>query len=202
MDPSSVIAEAVLNFIGNVPTTREVKSFAPKALAASIARSAQTKAALTAATLALPPGPLGWVTILPEIIAVWRIQAQMVADIAGVYGKEVFLSREQMIYCLFKHTAAQAVRDLVVRAGERYIVRRVSVRAIEGVARAVGLRWSGRVASKSITRWWPVVGALGVGGYAYFDTRQVAQTALELFEREIEEQPFGDTSIIEHDAGS
>jgi hypothetical protein len=188
MDPSSLIAKSIMDFIGQVPATREVKSFEPRMLARSIARSAQSKAAITAATLSLPPGPLGWLTLLPELIAVWRIQAQMVADIAGVYDQQSHLSREQMIYCLFKHTAAQAVRDLVVRAGERFIVRRVSLRALEGVARAVGIRFTSRTLGKSVARWWPVVGALGVGGYAYYDTRQVAQTALELFEHNIEEQ--------------
>jgi len=58
-----------------------------------------------AGTLALPPGPLGWMTILPEMVGVWKIQAQMVADIAALYGKTATLTQEQMLYCLFKHTA-------------------------------------------------------------------------------------------------
>jgi hypothetical protein len=37
--------------------------------------------------------------------------------------------------------------------------------------------------SKGISRWLPVVGAVGVGAYAYYDTRHVAQTAIALFER-------------------
>ena len=34
-----------------------------------------------------------------------------------------------------------------------------------------------------------VVGAVGVGAYAYYDTSQVARTAIALFEREIEIAP-------------
>ena len=41
----------------------------------------------------------------------------------------------------------------------------------------------------SMSRWLPVVGAMGVGAYAYYDTRQVAKTAVALFEREIELAP-------------
>lgn len=33
------------------------------------------------------PGPLGLLTILPDMYAIWRVQAQLVADIAAVYGK-------------------------------------------------------------------------------------------------------------------
>jgi hypothetical protein len=110
----------------------------------------------------------------------------MVADLAGVYGKKAALTREQMIYCLFRHTAAQAVRDLVVRVGERYLVRQVSLRAFQGVAQKVGVRVSQRSLGAGLSRWLPIAGAIGVGAYAYYDTAHVARTAIELFQREID----------------
>ena len=113
----------------------------------------------------------------------------MVADIAGTYGKQAFLTREQMLYCLFRHAAAQAVRDLVVRVGERFLVRRVSLRVFQQIAKKIGVRITQRIIGKSITRWLPVVGALGVAGYAYYDTGQVAQTATELFGSAIDIEP-------------
>ena len=179
------VAEAILDFIGRVLLSDERESRNPAARARSIANSAAARAALTAGSLALPPGPLGWLTVLPELIAVWKIQAQMVADIAGVYGKDAALTREQMIYCLFRHTAAQAVRDLVVRVGERFLVQQVSVRALQGVARRVGVRMTQQAIGKGVTRWVPVMGALGVGAYAYYDTGQVARTAIELFRHDV-----------------
>ncbi len=109
----------------------------------------------------------------------------MVADIAGIYDKNAYLTREQMIYCLFRHTAAQAVRDLVVRVGERILVQGVSLGAMQVIAREVGISITRRAIRKGVSRWLPVIGALGVGTYAYFDTAQVARTAIELFEREI-----------------
>jgi hypothetical protein len=42
-----------------------------------------------------------------------------------------------------------------------------------------------RAAGKGLARWLPVVGALGVGAYAYYDTGQVAATAIELFSGEV-----------------
>lgn len=183
------IAEAILNFIGRVPESGEHKSRNPSDRARSVAGSAAAKAALTAGSLALPPGPLGWLTILPELVAVWRIQAQMVADIAGIYGRDAALTREQMIYCLFRHAAAQAVRDLVVRVGERFLVQHVSVRALQSIAERVGVRITQQTIGKGISRWVPVVGALGVGAYAYYDTGQVARTAIELFRHEVEIAP-------------
>jgi len=192
VDPDKQIGKAILDFIGQVPQTRESKSYDADNLARSIARSAQSRAAATAATLALPPGPLGWFTVVPELMAVWRIQAQMVADIAGVYGKQGQLSREQMIYCLFRHTAAQVARDLVVRVGQRYIVRHLSERGLETLAQRIGMHFTRRALGQAASRWLPLLGAVGVGGYAWFDTRQVARSACELFRRDIAEQPAPD----------
>lgn len=195
-DPGKAVGETVLNFIGRVPHTDEHHAHAPGERAQIIANAAARRAATTAGGLALPPGPFGWLTVLPELVAVWKIQAQMVADIAGAYGKTVFLSREQMIYCLFRHSAAQAVRDLVARVGERYLVQRVSLQALQIVARAVGVRITQQALGKTMSRVLPLIGAMGVGAYAYYDTRQVARTAIALFEREIEvvaEQPAEET---------
>jgi hypothetical protein len=187
---ASRIGDKILAAVGKVPTSSERKSRDPAEAARKTANTAARNAAAAAGTLALPPGPLGWLTILPDLIAVWKIQAQMVADIAAFYGRKRVLTQEQMLYCLFKHTASQAVRDLVVRVGERAIVRRATVRALNSVAQRVGLTVTQRTLAKSASRWLPVVGALGVAAYAYYDTAQVARTAIDLYEREIEIDPI------------
>ena len=45
------------------------------------------------------------------------------------------------------------------------------------------MRVAQRSAGSGIARWLPVVGAVGVGAYAFYDTSQVAGTAIELFEK-------------------
>lgn len=188
-EAASRIAAKILAVVAEVPESDERRRRNPAEAARERANLAATQAATAAGTLALPPGPLGWLTILPELIAVWRIQAHMVADIAAYYGQKGVLGKEQMLYCLFRHTASQAVRDLVVRVGERAIVRRATVRALDAVARRVGLRVTQRAVARTASRWLPVVGALGVAAYAYYDTAQVARSAIELFEREIDVEP-------------
>lgn len=178
------IAEAILDFVSEVPDSHVDNSPAPAAAAHRLAGQAAQRAALTAGSLALPPGPLGWLTLLPELVAIWKIQAQMVSDIAAAYGRHAGLGREQMLWCLFRHTAAQAFRDLVVRMGDRLIFRRMSYTVLERVAKQIGLKLTRRTLGKGVSRWLPVIGALGVGAYAYYDTRQVAATAIALFEGE------------------
>jgi hypothetical protein len=109
----------------------------------------------------------------------------MVADIAEAYGQTALLSPEQMLYCLFRQTASQAVRDLVVRLGDRLAIRRVPQRVLRRALRQIGLKMAQRLAGRTASRWLPVVGALGVAAYAYRDTRRVGHTAIELFSREV-----------------
>jgi len=118
------------------------------------------------------------------MLAVWHIQRQLVADIAALYGRSAQLGPTQMMWCLFRHTAAQALRDLTVRVGERVIVRPAAQAVLQRVAGAVGMQLGRKVATKALSRWVPLVGAAGVGAYAWWDTRQVGRAALQLFERE------------------
>lgn len=192
--PVDRISGAIMDFIGKIPRSALRKARNPLEVARKQANLAAAKAAVTAGTLALPPGPLGWVTVLPELIGVWKIQAQLVSDIARVYGKSATLNQEHMLYCLFRHSAAQAVRDLTVRVGGRYLIKKASIRAVQSTARRVGVRLTQRGISSAISRWLPIIGAVGIGGYAYYDTSQVAKTAIELFSME---PPFAAESSAE-----
>ena len=149
-------------------------------------KEAALKTAAVSGTLALPPGPLGIAVILPDLVAVWRIQAQMVADIAAAFGKSGSLAQEQMIYCLFRHAAAQVVRDLAMRVGERVVYRQATLRLLQATAQKLGVKVSQRVIAKSAARWIPILGSLGVAGYAYYDTAQVGATAVDLFQRDFD----------------
>jgi hypothetical protein len=175
------VTQAILDFVSEVPDSKVGSSKDPASEARRLAQRAAQRAALTAGSLALPPGPLGWLTLLPELIAIWKIQGQMVSDIAAAYGRNHTLGREQMLWCLFRHTAAQAFRDLVVQMGDRLVFRRMSYIVAQRVARQVGVKLTRRTVSEGLSRWLPVIGALGVGAYAYYDTGQVASTAIALF---------------------
>ena len=192
---ASRIARTILDFLGDIPRSEEPPSVSPRVRAEAIARNARRRAFLTSASLSLPPGPLGWMTVLPELVAIWRIQAKMVADIAGAFGQKSTLTREQMLYCLFRHTAAQAVRDLVVRAGERFIVRQATGHALRTIAERIGVKLSQRALRNGLSRLLPAVGAAGVGAYAWLDTRQAAHTAIAMFSHEIAFESARSTEI-------
>lgn len=179
------VGDAILKVVLEVPASSETRVEASQTRAQALGRAAARQASLMAGSMALPPGVLGWLTLVPELVGVWRVQAQMVSDIAAAYGKSADLGREQMLYCLFKHVSAQLFRDVVVRVGERVVIRGASLALLQTLARTLGVKVTQKVIGKGLIRFLPLVGAVGVGAYAYFDTLQVARTATELFSSEI-----------------
>lgn len=182
---SSKLANGIVELVMRIPASDAPHADNPHAQAHRLARQAARRASLLAGSLALPPGVLGWLTMLPELFGVWRLQAQLVSDIAGVYGKTATLNREQMLYCLFRHVSAQVFRDVVVRAGERVLIRSASLGALQALAQRLGIKVAHGALGRGASRLVPLAGAVGVGAYAYYDTLQVAKTASELFARDI-----------------
>ena len=180
------IGAALFDLLLQLPTSTELTNAHPEARARAVAQSAGRRAAAVSGALALPPGPLGLLTIGPDLVAIWRIQQQMVVDIAAVFGRQAQLRREVMIYCLFKHGGAALLRDLVVRVGERVLVKEVTTRIVQQILRKVGIKVTQQVIGRGLARWIPVVGAIGTGAYAYFDTKQVAATAIAYFTQPLE----------------
>ena len=135
-----------------VPGSPERQRDEPASRAHELTLAAASQAGAAAGALALPPGPLGLLTVIPDLVAVWHIQRQLVADIASCYGKRAELHPETMMYCLFRHGTAQLAR-LVTQ----------------------------RVARRSVSRWLPIAGAIGVGAYAFYDTMRVGNTAQQVF---------------------
>jgi EcsC protein family len=181
---------AVLKLLVNVPTSLEdtvANADLARIRSLAVGRAAARKATLMASSMALPPGVLGWLTLLPELVAVWRVQSQMVADIAAIHGKSGSLNREHLLYCLFKHVSAQVLRDVVVRTGERFLVQKASSAVLQTIAKKLGVKLSQQLAGKGAARFIPLVGAVGMGAYAYFDTTQVAKTAIEFFSSEFDD---------------
>ena len=157
----------------------------PRAKRSASRATQRQKAAVISGSLALPPGPLGMLTVLSRPVPDLE-GAAAAADIFALHGREAELTRTHMLYCLFRHMASQVARDVVVRAGQRAVVQQLSAGAIAGLLKnTVGVSVTQRVAGTAASRWVPVVGAAAVGAYAYWDTQQVAKTARRLLERSI-----------------
>jgi hypothetical protein len=186
------LVRALENFALNIPSSAEPVSANPRKRAAEIVRIAGFKAGAMSATLARPPGPAGMLTVIPDLIKVWQIQQQMVADVAACFGKSSQLNRQMMLYCLFRHGAAMLLRDVVARVGQRLIVKQASMRMIQQTLKRIGIQVTQKAVGSTLSRWLPAIGPVLIGGYSLIDTRMVGKTAIDAFGREIEIEPGDD----------
>lgn len=177
------------DLVTTVPPSEELLCRNPVERGKEIVRAAALKAGVVSAGFAVAPGPVGLLTVIPDLIQVWNIQRQMISDIAACYGKSAQMNRQMMVYCLFRHGAAMLARDILVRIGERMLLKRGSLRVIQKILQRIAVKVTQRVIGKSISRWVPVIGPLAVGGYSLLDTRSVGKTAIETFSREIDIEP-------------
>jgi len=196
-----MVYSIIFNLITDIPDSLLSTNKDPDKRAEILIKNASLKAAAVSASLSIPAGFTGVLTSIPDIAAVWRIQAQLVSDIASTYGKFAMLSREAMVWCLFRHSAASLLRDVAVRTGSRIVVQKLSLSALQKLLQKIGVKISanflGRIALRAI----PAIGAIGNGTYTYFDTTEVGKTAMayfkalegmekpELVENEIDKKP-------------
>jgi hypothetical protein len=171
----------VFDLITDIPDSLLCPNNDPDKRAEVLIKQAALKAATVSTSLSIPAGFTGVLTSIPDIAAVWRIQAQLVSDIACTYGKFAMLSREAMVWCLFRHSAASLLRDVAVRTGSRIVVQKLSLTALQKLLQKIGVKISanflGRIALRAI----PAIGAIGNGAYTYFDTTEVGKTATAYF---------------------
>jgi len=179
----------LFELITEIPDSLYSPTDDPDAKVKKLIQQAGIKAATVSATLSIPAGFTGVLTSIPDIAAVWRIQAQLVSDIAATYGKVALLSREAMVWCLFRHSAASLLRDLAVRTGSRIIVQKLSLTALQKILQKIGVKISTKMISRVALRAIPAIGAIGNGAYTFYDTNEVGKTAAAYFKALSDQDP-------------
>lgn len=180
------IADALRSIVAEVPRSHEPSTQNPRKRAQHLADIASWKAAGVSGSLAIVPGPLGILSIVPALIEIWRIQRQLVSDIAACYGQTPSLTPTVMLYCLFRHGSATIFKETVVQVGGRLLVREASLRAFQKIVEKLSINVTQRLIGQFISRWLPLLGSAAIGAYTWRDTRKVAANAIDTFEKEIE----------------
>ena len=178
------VSVALGKLISEVPGSQEAMAQTPAARGKALAEKAAVKTALVSAGLAIVPGPVGILSIIPALMQIWKIQRQMVADIAACYGKTRLLGPNMMLYCLFRHGSATVFKETVVQVGGRLLIRQASLQSIQHLIQRLSLNVTQRIISQFFSRFVPLVGSATLGAFTYWDTRRIARTAIEAFEKD------------------
>jgi hypothetical protein len=162
-------------------TSTYVESAQPIQDAWIVANRAARKCAVISGTSAVSLLPTGWSAVLSEAFTIWKIQAQMVSDIATLFGKKSDMTPQHLIYCLLRHGSTKAVASVLLQPSIQLMIKRLCTGFVRDLSLRLGLRISGRALGPGAALVLPAVGAIGFASVTYVDTRRVASKAIDLF---------------------
>jgi uncharacterized protein (DUF697 family) len=190
------IKNILFEVISNIPESGLEHSSDPHSKSKGVIKQTAMKAAMLSAGFSLPSGPASILTIIPDLLGIWNLQRSMVADIAALHGKKAILTKEQLLYCLFRHSASQVFRDILVKAGTKATIEKAVAHAFDHLLERIGLHIAKKTGSELLCRAIPFIGTAGAACYAYADTEQVGNVALKYFGGSSQEE-FSNSEIAE-----
>jgi hypothetical protein len=172
----------LLELIDDIPPDSDKRSDTALMRAQELIAAASFTAADLSKMLALQPRLReGCSTVLADLAAIWRVQAQLVSDIGSVFDKTGKLSEDSIVSCLFRHAASQFAREAVTSFGERLLGHCHSQ-----PRQSLGTEIVNRAEAPKRSNLLAMIGALAVAAYAYYDTDRIGQQAIEFFTKEFE----------------
>jgi len=148
----------------------------------------------------LVPGPMGMLTIVPELALVIRNQMSMVYDIGVAYGYGKRLNAELLIG-VFGYALGSGALGLLTIHGQKVLVKRASLRFMQKVIKLMAGKVTQRVLKSMVSKWLPVAGAVALAAWSKHSTHLIAERAISVFEKEIEtseeivDEEFSEDSI-------
>ena len=152
---------------------------------AEMTHTASWEAFSVSTVAGLPPGFFGWLTILPEIIAVTKIQINLIYKIAKYYDK-VSVVNPTFILLIFCNDVGIATKGIVHNLGKRMIVRTLGSKALRPLAQKVGAMIGVKITQRVIGRTIPFLLAPVFGVLSKSLTTQIGKQAEKLFSKDIE----------------
>ncbi len=141
---------------------------------------AASKAFKISTALGLIPGPAGLMTVLPEVIALTRLQISLIYRIARHYGRTKMVDKEIVLLILANVMGVAGGEVLVRRAGERLVIKTANTRVVKALARRIGTHVIDTAAEKAVGRWIPLAIAPLFGYLSRSLTRKIGMEAVRL----------------------
>lgn len=151
---------------------------------ASIISSYANFNGVIAAGASMVPGPLGALTIVPELTAIVRNQIQMIYDIGVAHGKEAHLNGNLLLSIFYTATGGGAISLATVKGGQ-LLLKRASLRIIQRIVVWLGGKITQRALKALLARWVPIAGSVAMGVWARQSTVSMGTQAAELLANEI-----------------
>jgi hypothetical protein len=178
-DEGHWFADLLMKF---APTEVEVTGETPEEMTSSA--SWKTFGISTAA--ALPPGPFGLATILPELMAVTKIQMNLIYAIAAYHKKEGKLNSTLVLLIFANEAGVEVGKAVAKQMGAKLIIKTLGSRSIRAIAQKIGIKITARITQKAVGRWIPFVLAPIFGAFSKAMTTRIGEEANRLFSQDFD----------------
>lgn len=165
-----------------MPTDMDIEGKAPE----EMVKSASWKAFAISTAAAIPPGFIGYVTILPEIIAVTKVQINLIYSIAKYYRKAATMNATITTLIFANETGIAIGQDVVKKVGPKLVVRALGTKALRPITQRIAARIGARVTQRLVARWIPFLLAPVFGAFSKSMTTTIGKYAIKLFQNDIE----------------
>lgn len=171
-------ADLILSFSPDSPTVDGTPE--------DMIKTASRKAFLVSAAAGVVPGPWGWATILPEIIAVTKIQIDLIHSIAAFYKKHAQLTPSLTLLIFAGQAKIQIGKNLVRNTAGKFVVREMTKKTARQVAQRVGAAIGVKITTRALGRMIPFILAPLFGAMSKSMTTDIGNEAIKIFNQNLE----------------
>ena len=133
---------------------------------------------------AIVPGPWGALTIIPDLLLVYKYQIEMISKLSYLNGKEAKVTPELLLYILFEGISKIGISTITIK-GTQVMTKRVGARVLQKIVNALGGSILQKAITKFASRWIPVAGSTAMGIWTGYLTKKIANRASEIFKKDI-----------------
>ena len=175
------VLENALNTLGPDPDEITVDGSPRKMI-----RKASRIAFLMSTGAGIPSGPVGLATIIPEVVALTKLQINLIFKVAKFHQQEAKVNKTIILAVLGVAMGVVLKHALINKVGTRIIVRSLSAEGAKRITREIGEKFAVGLLKSGIGRWIPLMLAPVFGYLSLSMTRKVGREAELLFSHELE----------------
>ncbi|MEI9479824.1 MAG: hypothetical protein WCO26_25080 [Deltaproteobacteria bacterium] len=175
------VLENILDTLGPNPDDIKVDGTSQKMI-----RKASRAAFLISTGAGIPTGPMGLATIVPEVVALIKLQIDLIFKVAKFHQQEAKVNKTIILTVLGVAMGVVLKHALVNKVGTRLIVKALSAEGAKRITREIGEKFATGLLKRGLGRWIPLMLAPVFGYLSLSMTRKVGREAESLFSHELE----------------
>lgn len=129
-------------------------------------------------------GPLGMLSVVPEVVLIIRNEIGLIYDVAKAHGKSDLVSKEVVVSILLSGFGTP-VDSLVTTRGGKYLAKFVSSQDYKNMVVLLSGKVAQQLLKSTVSKYLPKVGPAAMAAWTNYTTRKIGKRAHEVFGSEL-----------------